>query len=123
MAKMQKATLDPSKISGYCGRLKCCLRYEDQTYTELKKRLPKKNSRVKTSQGPGRIVDTQILTQLVMVEYDTGGKTALPVEEIEQISPPTSQKKTKEQPPQENKKTGADNNNSSEKQDNKKTQQ
>jgi len=43
MAKMQKATLDPSKISGYCGRLKCCLRYEDKTYTELKKRLPKKN--------------------------------------------------------------------------------
>ena len=33
MAKMQKATLDPSKISGYCGRLKCCLRYEDETYT------------------------------------------------------------------------------------------
>jgi len=37
MAKMQKATLDPSKISGYCGRLKCCLRYEDKTYIELKK--------------------------------------------------------------------------------------
>jgi len=37
MAKMQKATLDPAKISGYCGRLKCCLRYEDKTYTELKK--------------------------------------------------------------------------------------
>ncbi len=36
MAKMQKATLDPAKISGYCGRLKCCLRYEDLTYTELK---------------------------------------------------------------------------------------
>jgi cell fate regulator YaaT (PSP1 superfamily) len=49
MAKMQKATLDPSKISGYCGRLKCCLRYEDETYTELKKRLPRKNSKVRCS--------------------------------------------------------------------------
>ena len=44
MAKMQKATLDPSKISGYCGRLKCCLRYEDQTYTHLKQNLPKKKT-------------------------------------------------------------------------------
>ena len=42
MAKMQKATLDPSKISGYCGRLKCCLRYEDETYMDLKKSLPRK---------------------------------------------------------------------------------
>ncbi|MGA2173137.1 MAG: regulatory iron-sulfur-containing complex subunit RicT, partial [Sedimentisphaerales bacterium] len=40
MAKLQKATLDPSKISGYCGRLKCCLRYEDKIYTDLKKLMP-----------------------------------------------------------------------------------
>ena len=86
MAKMQKATLDPSKISGYCGRLKCCLRYEDKTYTELKKRLPKKNSKVKTKDGQGRVVDTQILTQLVVVEYDDGEKAALPLDEIEIVS-------------------------------------
>ena len=59
MAKMQKATLDPAKISGYCGRLKCCLRYEDKTYTELKKRLPKKNTTVETEKGKARVVDTQ----------------------------------------------------------------
>jgi cell fate regulator YaaT (PSP1 superfamily) len=85
MAKMQKATLDPSKISGYCGRLKCCLRYEDQTYTELKRRLPRKNTKVKTKDGQGKIVDTQILTQLVVVEYEDGEKTAMPVDEIEII--------------------------------------
>lgn len=85
MAKMQKATLDPSKISGYCGRLKCCLRYEDQTYTELKKHLPRKNTKVKTKDGQGKVVDTQILTQLVVVEYDDGEKAALPVDEIEII--------------------------------------
>ncbi|MGD2094155.1 MAG: regulatory iron-sulfur-containing complex subunit RicT, partial [Phycisphaerales bacterium] len=72
MAKMQKATLDPAKISGYCGRLKCCLRYEDGTYTELKKRLPKKNTKVKTKHGRGKVIDLQILTQLVMVEYESG---------------------------------------------------
>ncbi len=85
MAKMQKATLDPAKISGYCGRLKCCLRYEDETYNELKKRLPKKNTKVKTKHGQGKVVDTQILTQLVIVESESGEKVAIPVEEIQII--------------------------------------
>jgi len=89
MAKMQKATLDPSKISGYCGRLKCCLRYEDKTYTELKKNLPKKNTKVKTKHGEGKVVDTQILTQLVVVELGEGVRIAIGVEEIEVISPTT----------------------------------
>jgi cell fate regulator YaaT (PSP1 superfamily) len=83
MAKMQKATLDPAKISGYCGRLKCCLRYEDETYTDLKKRLPKRNTRVKTQKGQGRVIDTQILSQLVMVEYESGEKVAVALEELE----------------------------------------
>jgi cell fate regulator YaaT (PSP1 superfamily) len=82
MAKMQKATLDPSKISGYCGRLKCCLRYEDQTYTALKQSLPRKGAFVRTKRGEGRVVDTQILTQLVVIEYENGEKAALPLEEI-----------------------------------------
>jgi len=93
MAKMQKATLDPSKISGYCGRLKCCLRYEDKTYTELKKRLPKKNAKVKTKYGEGKVVDTQILTQLVMVEVKDGLKVAVGLEELEVISSPAPTKK------------------------------
>jgi cell fate regulator YaaT (PSP1 superfamily) len=95
MAKMQKATLDPSKISGYCGRLKCCLRYEDETYTELKKRLPKKNTKVKTELGQGKVVDTQILTQLVMVEHEDGTKIAIPLDELEIISSTTTAKKGK----------------------------
>jgi len=83
MAKMQKATLDPSKISGYCGRLKCCLRYEDKTYTQLKKKLPKRNAAVTTSQGKGRVIDAQIITQLVIVEYENGNREAVPVEDIQ----------------------------------------
>jgi len=83
MAKLQKATLDPAKISGYCGRLKCCLRYEDHTYRELVKRLPRKRMRVKTSHGEGTVVDTQILTQLVSIRTDDGTVFAVPVEEIE----------------------------------------
>jgi cell fate regulator YaaT (PSP1 superfamily) len=86
MAKMQKATLDPSKISGYCGRLKCCLRYEDQKYTQLKQNLPRKNVCVKTPCGKGKVIDTQILTQLVMVMHDNGEKSAIPLEDIEIIT-------------------------------------
>jgi len=95
MAKMQKATLDPAKISGYCGRLKCCLRYEDETYTELKKRLPRKNTLVKTEHGRGRVVDGQILTQLVMVEYENGDKAAVSLDQMEILSPSTGMDETK----------------------------
>lgn len=82
MAKLQKATLDPSKISGRCGRLKCCLRYEDRTYTELRKKLPHNNSTVLIEAGPGVVVKTQILTQLVRVRMDTGRVVAVSSDEI-----------------------------------------
>ncbi|MBN1124656.1 MAG: hypothetical protein JXA82_06590 [Sedimentisphaerales bacterium] len=88
MAKLQKATLDPSKISGHCGRLKCCLRYEDETYKDLRNRLPKKNSWVRTPSGDGRVVDTQVLTQLVMVQLGDSTHEAFPLEQIERIDGP-----------------------------------
>ncbi len=103
MAKMQKATLDPAKISGYCGRLKCCLRYEDETYTNLKKKLPKKNTRVKTKHGEGKVVNTQILTQLVMIEYQSGERTAVHLDEIEIIAASQSTKQEQEKPSKNNK--------------------
>ena len=81
-AKVQKATLDPTKISGRCGRLMCCLRYEDQTYEELRKKLPKRNTRVKTEKGDAWVVDGQILTQLVLVMYDDSKREAVPMEKI-----------------------------------------
>ena len=84
MAKLQKATLDPSKISGHCGRLKCCLRYEDVTYKDLKNRLPQKNTVVQTPKGPGRVIDGQILTQLVVVQTDDGERHAWSLEDIQE---------------------------------------
>ena len=96
-AKVQKATLDPLKISGRCGRLMCCLRYEDQTYEDLKKNLPRKKSRVGTPEGDGMVIDGQILTQLVLVRLDgldKDGKfrdVAVPVENLEapkSLTPP-----------------------------------
>jgi len=82
MAKLQKATLDPSKISGHCGRLKCCLRYEDDTYRELRDKLPKKNTMVQTTHGKGRVVDSQVLTQLVVIQAEDGSEYAVPLEEV-----------------------------------------
>ncbi len=109
MAKMQKATLDPSKISGYCGRLKCCLRYEDENYTKLKKKLPKKNVKVKTPQGEGRVLDAQILSQLVVVGLADGKRVAFPLEEIEVI-PSAQVPREKKKPTQAKKRNDNDNN-------------
>lgn len=81
-AKTQKATLDPLKISGRCGRLMCCLRYEEQTYDELRKNLPKRKTRVGTPEGDGIVIDSQILTQLVLVLLDSGKQVAVPIEQL-----------------------------------------
>lgn len=85
MAKNQKATLDPSKISGRCGRLMCCLRYEDATYEDLKRRLPRKGTRVGTPRGPAVVLDTDILTQLVSVENEQGRRFVVPVEKTTRL--------------------------------------
>lgn len=82
-AKTQKASLDPLKISGRCGRLMCCLRYEDETYADLKKRLPHRKTRVGTPEGPGIVLDSKILVQLVLVKLEADGReVAVPVEEL-----------------------------------------
>jgi cell fate regulator YaaT (PSP1 superfamily) len=82
-AKVQGHTLDPLKISGRCGRLMCCLRYEDQTYAELNARLPRKGTVVGTTEGVGTVVETRTLVQLVLVRlHATGRDVAVPVEEL-----------------------------------------
>jgi cell fate regulator YaaT (PSP1 superfamily) len=70
MAKIQKATLDPTKISGRCGRLKCCLRYEYDTYEEYRRDLPKVGVMVVTKLGQGKVVAQEILARKVLVRYD-----------------------------------------------------
>lgn len=70
MAKMQKATLDPSKISGRCGRLKCCLRYEFEIYEEHRKTLPSVGSTVVAKQGTGRVIGQELLSKKLMVAFE-----------------------------------------------------
>jgi cell fate regulator YaaT (PSP1 superfamily) len=81
-AKVQKNTLDPQKISGRCGRLMCCLRYEDETYSDLKKQLPHRKSLVETIDGVGIVLSTQILTQLALVKVGAQAPAAYPVEDL-----------------------------------------
>ncbi|MFO7956725.1 MAG: regulatory iron-sulfur-containing complex subunit RicT [Candidatus Brocadiia bacterium] len=83
LAKDQKSTLDPAKISGSCGRLKCCLRYEEKMYKELKKKLPRRGTKVTTAGGDGTVVDYYILSQTVTVEMEDGGRQRLSLSEIE----------------------------------------
>ena len=88
MAKLQKSTLDPSKVSGRCGRLRCCLRYEHDGYEELNKRLPRPGSRVETEFGPATVLDRQVLTQLVSVRTDEERMVVVPLEEIKAFNLP-----------------------------------
>lgn len=70
MAKVQKATLDPAKISGRCGRLKCCLRYEYDTYEEFRRELPGVGKWVMTRTGKGRVLAQEILARKVLVRFE-----------------------------------------------------
>ena len=85
MAKAQKSTLDPAKISGRCGRLMCCLRFEDKTYAYLKSLLPRKGTRVGTPDGPGEVIGYEILRQMVNVELDDGKRTTAGIDDLTKL--------------------------------------
>ena len=70
MAKLQKASLDPNKISGRCGRLKCCLRYEYDTYEEYRRELPPVGSLVVTKAGQGKVIAQDILSRKLLIVYE-----------------------------------------------------
>jgi cell fate regulator YaaT (PSP1 superfamily) len=82
MAKIQKTTLDPSKISGRCGRLKCCLRYEFDTYQALERELPAVGSRVVTHHGTGRILALEVLARKVVIEFEDRRRIVVAHDEI-----------------------------------------
>ncbi|WP_339726963.1 regulatory iron-sulfur-containing complex subunit RicT [uncultured Gimesia sp.] len=85
MAKLQKTSLDPNKLSGRCGRLKCCLRYEYDTYKDYKKELPPIGSTVITKQGEGKVTNQEILSECVQVVYPDSRKTIVHRKEILEV--------------------------------------
>ncbi len=82
MAKLQKATLDPTKISGRCGRLKCCLRYEFETYEAYRKQLPPPGSEIVTDAGRARVVGNEILAQQVLIQTEDGRRMLIDASEV-----------------------------------------
>ena len=73
MAKEQNLSLNPTKISGNCGRLMCCLKYEQDAYENLGKTMPHNGAYVKTPDGNGNVVNVNILEQLVDVRIESSG--------------------------------------------------
>ncbi|MBL8160719.1 MAG: stage 0 sporulation protein [Anaerolineae bacterium] len=96
MAKMQGISLNPSEITGMCGRLRCCLVYEYEQYVDARKKLPKRNKRVGTPHGEGRVLDVYPLQDAVSViveetRYMLKREELIPLDELEAL-----QKKSKE---------------------------
>ena len=74
MAKEQGISLTPTEITGMCGRLRCCLVFENDYYVECRKKLPKKNKRVMTPQGEGKVIEVFPLRDAVLVEIPEVGR-------------------------------------------------
>lgn len=98
MAKDQGLVLSPTKVSGQCGRLKCCLVYEQAGYAELRKGLPKLGKRVISPRGEGRVVEVDVLRQRVRVSYGPGDTEVLPATEVKPMFPSGNQPRGHEPP-------------------------
>ena len=81
MAKNQFLALNPTKINGSCGRLLCCLNYEDEVYTELKKGLPTIGSLVETKEGLGKVMEVDVFKRTYKAEFKDKGVIEFSVNE------------------------------------------
>ncbi len=106
MAKTQGLALNPSKINGVCGRLMCCLAYENDFYAEASKGMPKVGKKVTTPDGEGIAVYNNLLKQIVTVRFFTGDgpptTTEYPASEVKRLFVDNNQNQKKKQ--DENKK-------------------
>ena len=90
MAKAQGISLNPSEITGMCGRLRCCLIYEYEQYVEARKQLPKRNKRIGTPHGEGKVIDVHPLSDAVTVIVEdtrhlVQREDIIPLEEFEAL--------------------------------------
>lgn len=87
LAKDQDLSLNPAKLSGACGRLKCCLSYEVEAYREAKKHMPRQWSRVLTAEGEGRVLEVQAANERCLVELEDDGRiVSLPGREMNMVA-------------------------------------
>jgi len=84
MAKGQNLSLNPSKISGVCGRLMCCLRFELEAYEDSGEDLPRPGDKVVTPEGEGRVEDVNLVGKTIRVKLqETGCNREFPKEEVD----------------------------------------
>lgn len=91
MAKDQNLSLNQQKLSGICGRLRCCLQYEQETYQETRKTLPKVGKRVVTPKGEGRVKDVNVLKRRVRVELFDGSYDEFDADDVSRVEAPEQQ--------------------------------
>ena len=100
MAKIQSLSLNPTKISGSCGRLMCCLRYEQEAYEELNKKVPRQGAFVETKDGYGTAVSVNLLRQTVKVRLDDDKDDSLHLYKANELAAvPGGRPRDGEQPP------------------------
>jgi cell fate regulator YaaT (PSP1 superfamily) len=85
MAKEQNFSLNSSKVSGACGRLLCCLRYEHETYEEAIRNTPSVGSIVKTSDGDGVVIETKPLASEIKVKFEGNDKESVKVFKCKEV--------------------------------------
>lgn len=82
MAKEQNLSLNPAKISGVCGRLMCCLKFEYDSYMELKKGMPKLGKKIDTPKGKGRVIRQNIINRTITIALDSGSEAEFTTDEF-----------------------------------------
>lgn len=87
MAKDQDLSLTPSTISGVCGRLKCCLKFEHEGYIELEKTMPRRGEWCECDRGRGKVTDRNLLTQEVTLTTEGGGTVRCKASELRPVPP------------------------------------
>jgi cell fate regulator YaaT (PSP1 superfamily) len=82
LAKDQHLSLNPSQISGGCGRLLCCLKYEHDFYVTTRKRFPKEGKTLKTSVGAEKVIAVDIFRERVFLRHDEHGARIIPLDQL-----------------------------------------
>ncbi len=83
MAKEQDLSLNPQKISGVCGRLMCCLRYEYEAYKDFKSRAPKQNATIQTPVGPAKVASLDVPREIVTLRVEGEGDVKIPLADMD----------------------------------------
>ena len=87
LAKLQGLPLSPMGISGMCGRLLCCLTYENEYYEEAKAKMPRVGTMVHTPNGDGRVAGYNVLKETVNVQLDSGVTIEVPLAQLKVETP------------------------------------